>query len=198
MRFCRYFRSSRIDGRGLLALALAVAVAACGGGKRPPALSTAPPPGPGATRASEPAEVPDSGPDVGRLDNEGAVGSDLMPPADANTEGGPLADIRFDLDTSALSDAARQTLGQHSLWLKDHPGASVTIEGHCDERGSVDYNLALGEHRARAAKDYLASLGVDPGRLRTVSFGKEKPLDPNANEAAWAQNRRAHFVVSGR
>jgi peptidoglycan-associated lipoprotein len=198
MRLSRYFRSFPFDGKGLLVLTLAVAVAACGGGKRPPALSTAPPPASAATRPSEPAGVPDTGPDVGRLDNEGAIGSDLMPSADANTEGGPLADIRFDLDSSALNDAARQTLGQHFVWLKDHAGASVTIEGHCDDRGTVDYNLALGEQRARAAKDYLASLGVDPGRLRTVSFGKEKPLDPSANEAAWARNRRAHFVVSGR
>jgi peptidoglycan-associated lipoprotein len=120
-----------------------------------------------------------------------------MPSADANTEGGPLADIRFDLDSSNLSDAARQVLGQHAVWLKDHPRAQVTIEGHCDERGTVDYNLALGEGRARSARDYLASLGVDPGRLRTVSFGKEKPLDPSANEAAWSKNRRAHFVVTG-
>ena len=120
-----------------------------------------------------------------------------MPPADANTEGGPLADIRFELDSSALSDAARQTLGQHAAWLKAHAGVRVTIEGHCDDRGTVDYNLALGEHRARAAKEYLVSLGVAPGRLRTLSFGKEKPLDPGANEAAWARNRRAHFVVAG-
>ncbi len=120
-----------------------------------------------------------------------------MPPADANTEGGPLADIRFELDSSALTDAARQTLGQHAAWLKAHAGARVTIEGHCDDRGTVDYNLALGEHRARAAKDYLVSLGVAAGRLHTVSFGKEKPLDPGSDEAAWAKNRRAHFVVAG-
>jgi peptidoglycan-associated lipoprotein len=120
-----------------------------------------------------------------------------MPPADANTEGGPLADIRFELDSSALSDAARQTLGQHAAWLKAHAGARVTIEGHCDARGTVEYNLALGEHRARAARDYLVSLGVATGRLHTVSFGKEKPLDPGNDDAAWAKNRRAHFVVAG-
>jgi peptidoglycan-associated lipoprotein len=134
---------------------------------------------------------------VGRL-SDGALGSEaMMPPADANTEGGPLADIRFELDSSALSDAARQTLGQHAGWLKAHAGARVTIEGHCDERGTVDYNLALGEHRARAVMEHLVSLGVAAGRLHTVSFGKEKPLDPGSDEAAWAKNRRAHFVVAG-
>jgi peptidoglycan-associated lipoprotein len=96
-----------------------------------------------------------------------------------------------------LSDAARQTLGQDAAWLQAHAGAKVTVEGHCDDRGTVEYNLALGEHRARAAKDYLVSLGVAGGRLRTVSFGKEKPLDTGSGEAAWARNRRAHFVVAG-
>jgi peptidoglycan-associated lipoprotein len=188
------FRRSR--DTAMVALVLVLGLAACGGGKRPPALSGAPPPPP-TTVAPEPAQPADTGPDVDRLDNEGAFGSDLMPSADANTDGGPLADIRFDLDSSNLSDAARQVLGQHAVWLKDHPRAQVTIEGPCDERGTVDYNLALGEGRARSARDYLASLGVDPGRLRTVSFGKEKPLDPSANEAAWSKNRRAHFVVTG-
>ena len=120
-----------------------------------------------------------------------------MPPADANTEGGPLADIHFELDASTLSDAARQTLGQHAAWLQGPRWRRVTIEGHCDERGTVEYNLALGEHRARAASEYLVSLGVAEGRLHTVSFGKEKPLDPGSDEAAWAKNRRAHFVVAG-
>ncbi|HEY6553594.1 MAG TPA: peptidoglycan-associated lipoprotein Pal [Vicinamibacteria bacterium] len=194
MRMTQSFRRSR--DTAMVALVLAIGLAACGGGKRPPALSGAPPP-PSTTAAPEPAQPPDTGPDVDRLDNEGAFGSDLMPSADANTEGGPLADIRFDLDSANLSDAAREILGQHAVWLKDHARAQVTIEGHCDERGTVEYNLALGEGRARAARDYLASLGVDARRLRTVSFGKEKPLDPSANEAAWSKNRRAHFVVTG-
>jgi peptidoglycan-associated lipoprotein len=72
----------------------------------------------------------------------------------------------------------------------------VAIEGHCDERGTVDYNLALGEQRARATRDYLVSLGVAGDRLTTVSYGKERPLDPTSNEAAWARNRRAHFLVT--
>jgi peptidoglycan-associated lipoprotein len=192
MRLNESVRMSR--NAALAVLCLALGLASCHGGKRPPALSGAPT---GASTRTPPETPPDAGPDVGRLANEGALGSELMPAADANTEGGPLADIRFDLDSSTLSDAARQTLGQHAAWLKAHAGARVTIEGHCDDRGTVEYNLALGEHRARAARDYLASLGVASGRLHTVSFGKEKPLDTGSGEAAWARNRRAHFVVTG-
>jgi peptidoglycan-associated lipoprotein len=178
-----------------IALLVVAALVACGGKKRPPVLTDAQ----GSTPAKAPpaAEPADTGPDVDRLADEGALGSDTMAPADADTEGGPLADIQFELDSSALSDGARQTLGQHAVWLKAHPAARVTIEGHCDERGTVDYNLALGEQRARAALEYLVDLGVAPSRLRPVSFGKEKPVDPGSNEAAWARNRRAHFVVAG-
>lgn len=193
MRLSESFRMSRCAVAVFVLLAFGLA--SCHGGKRPPALTGAQT-GAGA-KTPPPAPPSDTGPDVGRLANEGALGSDVMPPADANTEGGPLADIHFDLDSSTLSDAARQTLGQHAAWLKAHAGARVTIEGHCDDRGTVDYNLALGEHRAHAAKEYLVSLGVAGGRLRTVSFGKEKPLDPGGDEAAWAKNRRAHFVVAG-
>lgn len=189
------FGSGRWTTTGI-ALLVAVSLVACGGKKRPPVLSGA---GDSATtKAPPPAPEPvDTRPDVDRLANEGALGTDTLAPADANTEGGPLADIQFDYNSSALGDAARQTLGQHAAWLSAHPAARVTVEGHCDERGTVDYNLALGEQRARAAKEYLVGLGVAATRLRAVSFGKEKPLDPASNEAAWARNRRAHFVVAG-
>ena len=80
-------------------------------------------------------------------------------------------------------------------FLKNNPGAAVLIEGHCDERGTPEYNMALGERRAASAKSYLVSLGVKGGGLSTVSFGEEKPVDPGHNEEAWAKNRRAHFVV---
>jgi len=180
-----------------IVLLVAASLVACGGKKRPPVLSGAGDAS-ASTKAPPPAPEPaDTRPDVDRLADEGALGSDTLAPADANTEGGPLADIHFDLDSSALGDAARQTLGQHAEWLKAHPTARVTVEGHCDERGTVDYNLALGEQRARSAREYLVGLGVAPERLRPVSFGKEKPLDAASNEAAWARNRRAHFVVAG-
>ncbi len=115
---------------------------------------------------------------------------------DQSGVGGPLEDIRFDYDSHALSDEGRALLAKNAEWLKQHPRARVIVEGHCDERGTVDYNLALGEQRALAARDYLQSLGVAADRMRTASYGKERPVDPGQTEAAWAKNRRAHFSVS--
>jgi peptidoglycan-associated lipoprotein len=155
--------------------------------------TTAPPPTASETPKAEPL---DTGPDVRAVGAEGAEGQDLGAGDLAGAaEGGPLADIRFALDSSALDEEARATLERHALWLQSEREARVTIEGHCDERGTVEYNLALGEQRARAARDYLASLGVAPERLRTVSYGKERPLDPASTEEAWARNRRARFAV---
>jgi peptidoglycan-associated lipoprotein len=179
-------------------LAVLVALSACGGKKRPPVLATTP--GgervPADTAERAPAEPLDTGPDVRALEGERAEGADLAAGALGAGESSPLADIRFELDSAALTDEARATLEKHALWLQGHRDLKVTVEGHCDERGTVEYNLALGEQRARAARDYLASLGVAAARLRVVSFGKERPLDPGNDEAAWAKNRRAHFAVS--
>jgi peptidoglycan-associated lipoprotein len=137
----------------------------------------------------------DSDPDVRPLDDESAQGRDLTGVDGVAGEGGPLADVFFGYDAADLSDEARAALGRHAQWLQANPGVQVTIEGHCDERGTVDYNLALGEQRARAVHDYLVSLGVAAQRLSSVSLGKERPLDTGHGEAAWARNRRAHFVV---
>jgi peptidoglycan-associated lipoprotein len=184
----------------VLALAVLVAFAACGK-KRPPVLATTPG-GAGSSTATEPvdrtpARPVDEGPDVRAVRGEGAEGSDIAGSAlGAGGEGGPLADIHFALDSAALTDEARATLEKHALWLQGHRDVKVTVEGHCDDRGTVEYNLALGEQRARATRDYLVSLGVAGDRLRVVSYGKERPLDPAGNEAAWAKNRRARFAVS--
>jgi peptidoglycan-associated lipoprotein len=137
--------------------------------------------------------VVESGPDV-RLDSDSTSGQDITY-SDASGEGGPLADIYFEYDQSNITDAARATLAQHATWLKAHHVA-VAVEGHCDERGTVDYNLALGDRRAQAVRDYLVSLGVAKERLSAISLGKERPVDPGHTEAAWAKNRRAHFRVS--
>lgn len=104
-------------------------------------------------------------------------------------------DIYFEFDQHILSDLAKQNLNKKAQWLKNFPAAKAMIEGHCDDRGSSEYNLALGQKRADAAMQYLVSLGINANRLSTVSFGKEKPVDTGANEAAWAKNRRAHFVL---
>jgi peptidoglycan-associated lipoprotein len=103
--------------------------------------------------------------------------------------------IYFDTDKYNIDSADAAALQAQAQWLSKYPGKHATIEGHCDERGTRDYNLALGERRANAAKNYLVSLGVDAGRLSTVSYGKERPVALGSNEEAWAKNRRAVTVT---
>ena len=105
-------------------------------------------------------------------------------------------DIYFDFDKSTLTPAAQDSLLRKAEWLRENPDATVTVEGHCDERGTNEYNLALGDRRAESAKAFLADLGIDPARLTTISYGEERPVDPRSMEEAWAKNRRAHFVVN--
>ena len=111
---------------------------------------------------------------------------------------GLLADIHFDFDSADLRDADKPVLTQNADFLKSHDYIKVTVQGHCDERGTVEYNLALGERRARNAYDYLVSLGVPADGLKTVSYGKEIPLCQESSEACWAPNRRAHFEITGK
>jgi peptidoglycan-associated lipoprotein len=113
-------------------------------------------------------------------------------------EKGYIQDAFFGYDESALSADAQSALSNSASWLKQHPSYNVLIEGHTDERGTEQYNLALGDHRANTAKEYLATLGVDSSRMRTVSYGLERPFDPGHSEDAWAKNRRAHLVLVGR
>lgn len=104
-----------------------------------------------------------------------------------------LRDVFFEYDACDLSQAATEALMQDAAYLMSNPGFKVLIEGHCDERGTIDYNLALGERRAITVRDYLINYGVDSSRLQYVSYGKERPFVTGDNEAAWAQNRRAHL-----
>jgi peptidoglycan-associated lipoprotein len=110
----------------------------------------------------------------------------------------PLKPAFFDLDSSELNQMAQKSLDENAAVLKRYPTWSITIEGHCDERGTAEYNLALGERRAAAARAYLVSLGIPSDRLRTVSYGKEFPFDPGHDETAFAKNRRAHFVITAK
>ena len=102
------------------------------------------------------------------------------------------------LFTAELDDSGRAVVNANAEIMKKYPTWVVTIEGHCDERGTAEYNLALGERRAVAVKTYLVSLGISPDRLRTVSYGKEFPFDPGHDDAAWGKNRRAHFVITSK
>jgi len=107
-----------------------------------------------------------------------------------------FSDIHFDFDSYNIRAADEAVLQRISNWLRENDQVRVMIEGHCDERGTNEYNMALGEQRALAARRYLVNLGVGAARLGTVSYGEEQPLDPRSTEEAWAKNRRAHFVVS--
>ena len=103
--------------------------------------------------------------------------------------------VHFDFDSSALTDNAKEILDTQVKWLKKHDNVDVVVQGHCDERGTREYNLALGERRANAVKNYLVSKGISAGRIETTSYGKERPAVLGNTEAAWAQNRRAVTVV---
>lgn len=106
----------------------------------------------------------------------------------------PLKDIYFDFDRADLRPDARETLKANAQWLKDNPAATVQIEGHCDERGTAEYNLALGARRAQAAKDYLVTLGIGEQRISTISYGQELPVCREHNEECWQKNRHDRFV----
>ena len=110
-------------------------------------------------------------------------------------EKSPLDDVFFDFDYHLLTEGAQKILQKNAEWLRSHPQARILIEGHCDERGTVEYNLALGERRAQSAKDYLSNLGISSDRISVISYGKEKPFVVGHSEEAWAQNRRAHFLL---
>ncbi len=114
----------------------------------------------------------------------------------AKAQGFENEDIYFDYDAYTLSEPAKRTLDGKVAFLKRYPKAKVTIEGHCDERGTTEYNLALGERRANSALQYLNNSGVGRTNLTTISYGKERPLATGHDEAAWAKNRRAHFVLN--
>ena len=104
-------------------------------------------------------------------------------------------DIHFDFDKYEIRREDEGILRENAAWLKKNPKMKIQIEGHCDERGTAEYNLALGERRANMTKKYLVSLGISSDRISTISFGEERPLDPGHSEEAWAKNRRAHIVV---
>lgn len=181
----------------VLVVLLAVTVSACK--KKPPVarpmppppiVDNNPPPPPGPPKPIvEPMLVP---PDPGSADSIDSKSLD-----DLNRDS-PLKPLFFELDSAEVSQPGQQVLQANAAVLKKYPGWQVTIEGHCDERGTAEYNLALGERRAVAAKAYLVSLGVPADKVRTVSYGKEFPFDAGHDDSAWLKNRRAHFVITSK
>ncbi len=109
-----------------------------------------------------------------------------------------LKDVHFDFDKYDIRPADAAALKENAALLKKYAKVKIQVEGHCDERGTVEYNLALGERRANSTRNYLVSIGVSPERISTISYGKERPLDPAHNEAAWTKNRRAHTIITAK
>jgi peptidoglycan-associated lipoprotein len=118
-----------------------------------------------------------------------------VPEEKAAIEEFPKEDVYFEFDKSRLLREAQDNLRAKAKWLMAHPDVSAIIEGHCDERGTNEYNMALGDRRAGSAETFLVDLGIGPSRLSTISYGEEKPFDPSHDEEAWAKNRRVHFVI---
>jgi peptidoglycan-associated lipoprotein len=190
------------DRRTVLVLALLATtmLAACHK-KAPPVVRPAPPPTttPTSTNPTPPPRPPDPVREPSIVPPE-PVRDDAISSAslDDLNKNSPLKPVFFELDSSDLSAVAQKSLDENASLLKRYPSWAVTVEGHCDERGTAEYNLALGERRAIAARAYLVSLGIPADRVRTVSYGKEFPFDPGHDEGAWGKNRRAHFVITAK
>jgi len=175
----------------VLALLAAVGLVACGG--NPPPAAPPPPPPPAPT-PPPPAPTPEPTP----IPQPSEYDRIKMMSIDEIERAGLFEEIHFDYDKADILEGDRASLEKNAATLKKFDYLRITIEGHCDERGTVEYNLALGERRAKAAFDYLASLGVPVDRMKTVSYGKEVPLCSESNEDCWQRNRRGHFTVTGK
>jgi len=178
--------------------ALVAMLAACAK-KQPPIARPMPPPPPSAGTTTAPAEpaapISEPEPATPQPVAEDSIASGSVDEINRNS---PLKPVFFGLDESEVDAAGQRALEANADVLKKYPSWQISIEGHADERGTAEYNLALGERRAVAARNYLISLGVAADRVKTVSYGKEFPFDPGHNEEAWAKNRRAHFVVTAK
>jgi len=183
----------------LIAIASMIDAVACGGKKPPVARPTPPPPANTSTTPSRPPSPPEPVNEPTVVPPE-PVRDDAISSAslDDLNKSSPLKPVFFELDSSDVNSVGQRALDENAALLRKYPSWTVTIEGHCDERGTAEYNLALGERRAISARAYLMSLGIPADRLRTVSYGKEFPFDPGHDESAFAKNRRAHFVITAK
>ena len=191
----------RRDSKALivLVLLLTVVIGACKSKAKPPVALPMPPPA--TTPINDPPPAPPQPVNepvplpVPTMPGDDPINSKDL---DALNRDSPLRPLFFELDSSDVSAEGQQVMQANAAVLKKYPAMQITIEGHCDERGTAEYNLALGERRALAAKNYLVSLGIAADKIKTVSYGKEFPFDPGHDDAAWKNNRRAHFVITAK
>jgi len=186
---------------GALVLCLALSAGLAGCTKKAPAATPAPPPpAPPAAPVVPPPPPPPPAPPATPPSNPVLSEEEIFKNKtleQLNAER-PLSDVFFDLDQATIRDEARGLLQKDVDWLKRWSGTRITVEGHCDERGSTEYNLALGERRANAVREYLMALGVPGTRVQIVSKGKESPFCSESNEGCWQQNRRGHFIITAK
>jgi peptidoglycan-associated lipoprotein len=176
------------------------AIGLTGCGKKQPPQTAPPPPPPSATPAPPPPPPPPQPPPPkpaapAPLTEEQIFAQKTLDQINSER---PLTDVFFDYDKADVKDEGRAALQKDAEWLKRWPSVKVTVEGHCDSRGTPEYNLALGERRANTVRSYLASLGVPSDRIAVVSKGKEQPFCNEENESCWSQNRRGHFIITAK
>jgi len=184
----------------LMAVVLSVVAGACA--KKPPTVARPMPPPPDNTNAIPPTPPapprPVDEPIPVPPEPEAIRSGDLKDDLDTLNRSGVLKPVFFELDSSDVSGDSQKVLQENAEVMRKNSQWQVTIEGHCDERGTAEYNLALGERRAIAARTYLVSLGIPAERVRVVSYGKEFPFEQGHDESAWSKNRRAHFVITAK
>jgi peptidoglycan-associated lipoprotein len=185
------FRRSNV-----VSLVLILALVAAAGGCKKKAVETAPEPAAEDARPT-PAPPPPQKEVKDDFPSQEPFGTKDQEPTDIHELNrlGVLRTVYFAFDSSELSPSAQSTLRDNAQWLKAHPNYRFVIQGHCDERGTIEYNLALGDRRGSAARDYLVSLGIERSRARVVTFGEERPAIQGHDESAWSQNRRAEFLL---
>ena len=195
----REFRRTTVAATVVLVL-LTLMAAACGG-RQPPPLTQPPPPAGGAPATTAKPSAPSTTtealpvpPEPIAIAEDGISARSLE---DLNRDS-PFKPAFFPLDGAELDEEGRAVVTANAGVMRKYPTWTITVEGHCDERGTPEYNLALGERRALAVRTYLVSLGIAADRVRVVSYGKEFPFDPGHDEKAWASNRRAHFVITSK
>ena len=188
--------SKRMAGLSAFVVIVSVGIGACS--KKPPTTTPAPPPPEVAAPVAPPAPppppppAPPPTPTTVPLTEEQIFAQKSVDQLNAER---PLTDVFFNLDEASIGEAGRGSLQKNADWMKRWGSTRITVEGHCDERGTEEYNLALGERRAKATAEFLAAQGIATSRVTTISYGKERPQCTERSEACWAKNRRAHFLV---